>query len=388
MSKQKWNTTDRFNWNTRMLLLAAVGGALFSFTGLSIGWLVGAVAATGLYQLMKKDQSTVKTGFYPFWKSAAQIIIALQVSKHISGSTMKSFESGWPAIIGMLMLTLIFSLLIGFFFSKMSGADLKTSLYALTPGGISSIPAISQESGANPVIVSSIHILRIATVCSMVPLLASILAGSGQFPNMINYGQNLIIEPLYETALYEAIEFMHAHPLCWTGVLAFAVWAGVKTAQKLKIPAPILVGGILGVTFMQITVSSYANFSIIPWLPQSVVIAAQIMLGASLGAKINKSMFIDAGRSLIAGLFSIFGLLILMVSCSILLHEITGIPLITSLLSFAPGGVAEMAATSNAIHADSSFVIAAQTLRLIMIYTLLPLLINGILRLFNQKNPV
>lgn len=383
---------DRLTWNAKMLLLAAIGGALFSFTGLSVGWLVGAIASTGLWQLMQKVRSespqTSSPFFYPFWKNTAQVVIALQISKHISGAAMKSFVSSWPAIIAMLVLTLIFSLMFGFVFSKWSGTDLKTSLYALTPGGISSIPTISQERGANPVIVTSIHILRMATVSSMIPVFASFCVSSGISPLVTPNNQTFILEPLYETALYEVIEFMHAHPLFWTIVLAFSVWAGVKAAKLMKFPAAILVGGILGVSFMQMAVSSYASFSIIPWLPQSVKIGAQIMLGASLGTKMNRSLFMEARRSMFVGIFSIFGLLAIMSTCSILLHMITGISLVTSLLSFAPGGVAEMAATSNAVHADSSFVIAAQTLRLILIYTFLPILINGILRRFNRKNPV
>lgn len=366
--------------NLYILLLAGLGGGLLSLTGLNVGWLVGATMITGLFNLAKNrpTENSWSDRFYPFWKQSAQVIIALQVSAHISGTTLGSLKSGWPAILTMLLLTLLFSILFGLIFCKISGTDLMTGLYALTPGGVSTIPSLSQEAGANPALVSSVHVLRTAMVTSMVPLLASFLRRSGLGPIVGNYTSQMIIEPLYETSLYETIEFLHAKPFGWTLALVLSALVGSRVARKLRFPAPLLVGGILGAAFLQMGVSFYANFTIVPWLPQWLRILAQVLLGASLGTKINREMFLGAGRALLMGALSITGLLIMVTGCSYMLFYLTGIPLITSLLSFAPGSVAEMAATSTSMKADSSFVIASQTLRLILIYTLLPLLINRI----------
>ena len=44
-----------------------------------------------------------------------------------------------------------------------------------------------------------------------------------------------------------------------------------------------------------------------------------------------------------------------------LVAEVTGITfLLTSVLAFAPGGVAEMATTAVVLHADSTFVVTVQ----------------------------
>lgn len=379
-------TSNKYLWNFYILLLAGFGGKLLSLTGLNVGWLVGATLITGVFRLARKTptESSSSRRFFPFWKQAAQIIIALQVSQHISGPTLNSLKSGWPAIVVMLFITVLFSFIFGLFFCKISGTDLMTSLYALTPGGVSTMPTISQEAGANPAVVSSVHVLRTAMVTSAVPLLASFLRRLGVGPIVSNYTNQIIIEPLHESSLYETIEFLHAQPFGWTLALVLAALAGAKIARKLKFPAPLLVGGILGAAFLQMGLSFYANFTITPWLPQWLSILAQIMLGASLGTQINREMFLGAGRSLAMGMLSVAGLLIMMTVCSVVLFYLTGIPLVTSILSFAPGSVAEMAATSTSMKADPSFVIAAQTLRLILIYTLLPFLIN---RIASRRNP-
>jgi uncharacterized membrane protein AbrB (regulator of aidB expression) len=48
------------------------------------------------------------------------------------------------------------------------------------------------------------------------------------------------------------------------------------------------------------------------------------------------------------------------------------------LLAFAPGGIAEMSTTAIALHTDSTFVIAVQSIRLMMILILLPTLFRFI----------
>ncbi|MEH7308982.1 AbrB family transcriptional regulator, partial [Neobacillus drentensis] len=61
-----------------------------------------------------------------------------------------------------------------------------------------------------------------------------------------------------------------------------------------------------------------------------------------------------------------------MLVLSFLISEITHISFVTCMLAFAPGGVAEMAGTAIALHADTTFVVAAQSLRLLSILTILP----------------
>jgi uncharacterized membrane protein AbrB (regulator of aidB expression) len=70
----------------------------------------------------------------------------------------------------------------------------------------------------------------------------------------------------------------------------------------------------------------------------------------------------------------------MMIFCSIGVSSLANIPLVTSTLAFAPGGVAEMATASLSLHADSAFVVAVQTLRLVTIFVLLP----PMFRLFNR----
>lgn len=83
-------------------------------------------------------------------------------------------------------------------------------------------------------------------------------------------------------------------------------------------------------------------------------------------------MFAGVTRILFVALVSSIGLIAAMLLSAAIVSKLTGISLITSVLAFAPGGIAEMATTSVTLHADSTFVVAVQVIRVILVIAMLP----------------
>ena len=83
---------------------------------------------------------------------------------------------------------------------------------------------------------------------------------------------------------------------------------------------------------------------------------------------------------MVVALINTIGLIAAMFVCALFVSKITGIELITSILAFAPGGIAEMATTSIVLQADSTLVVAVQVLRILTIWLLLP----PLFRMFHQ----
>lgn len=99
---------------------------------------------------------------------------------------------------------------------------------------------------------------------------------------------------------------------------------------------------------------------------------SQICLGATIGSKINKEMFIGVKRTLIVAFLGSVGLIIAMILSAAVTAHVAGISLTTAILAFSPGGIAEMATTSVTLHADSTFVVAVQVLRVVLVIAMLP----------------
>ncbi|WP_147265550.1 AbrB family transcriptional regulator, partial [Acinetobacter baumannii] len=101
-----------------------------------------------------------------------------------------------------------------------------------------------------------------------------------------------------------------------------------------------------------------------------------------IGSKISKEMFIGVRKTLIVALASSVGLIIAMILSAAVTAKAAGISLTTAILAFAPGGIAEMATTSVTLHADSTFVVAVQVLRVVLVIAMLP----PFFRLLQQKS--
>jgi uncharacterized protein len=345
-----------------VLIIGSVGGFLCSLTGLSVGWMIGTMLILGYFSLqcpslIRRIQS--QRGILPHWKQAGQIILAIQVGQQMTFSVVHVFQSSWFLISIMLLLSLSFSLLLGFLLWRFSGTNLLTSLYASTPGGISNMPSVAQEVGANPVTVSLIQTMRIFLVVSIIPLFATEWKdGSAVSTTILDTAGSI------------------SPSVLWTGILTCAAMVGYSIGKWIGLPAPRLVGGIIGVAVIEFAGSTLLGTSPHPWLPSWVKILAQIFLGASIGLSVKRQMFVGMGKVALMGLVSSFSLVVLMLGCSAIVSHLIGIPFLTSILAFAPGGVAEMAVTAISLKADTSFVVAVQTLRLITIFLVLPPIFN------------
>lgn len=109
------------------------------------------------------------------------------------------------------------------------------------------------------------------------------------------------------------------------------------------------------------------------------------MIGASVGSKFNRAMFVGMKKILVVSSLSTVAFIFMMILCAYIDSRMTGMTFMTTSLAFAPGGVAEMTATSVALESDPMFVVAVQVLRVLMVYVTLPPLFKYLNHRTNQK---
>jgi membrane AbrB-like protein len=160
--------------------------------------------------------------------------------------------------------------------------------------------------------------------------------------------------------------------LLWTLVLVGIAYGGYHLGKYLKFPAPWLIGSMVGVAVVQSFGSLYLGHDMVSWWPYIVITLSQIFIAASIGSRFHKSMFIGLKQTIMVAFLSTMGLIFSMIMCAFFVSKVTGIALITAVLAFAPGGIAEMTTTSVVLNADSTFVVAVQVLRVIIVCVILP----------------
>ncbi|WP_255726731.1 AbrB family transcriptional regulator [Sporosarcina sp. ACRSM] len=342
------------------VLFSGMGGFLLSFTGIPVGWMIGTLLTATLLFIFKPKFlkiSADQKGIPKYWMAIGQCILGIELGQKMNDAVYFIFLENWLTITTMLLLSIIFALLSGLVLWKFSNLDMLTSFFSTAPGGLSTIPGIAEEVGANTGVVSIIQTMRIFLVVLSVPLVLS-----------------LWVVPPVQTAVHidaASIPFQMEHLLA-TALLVGIACLGYYLGVFLKFPAPWLIGSMVAVAIVKSFSSIVISYQLVSWWPSVLIIFSQVIIGASIGSRIHKDMFIGLKKTLAISFLSTTFLIVSMFFCAYLTTRITDLSFVTSALAFAPGGIAEMTTTAIVLDADSTFVVAVQVLRVISVCVILP----------------
>lgn len=355
-----------------------MGGYLLSFTGMSIAWMIGSFIVAGILSIFRPKWSGIADhpkGLQVYWRNIGQCILGIELGQKINASVLHIFSENWLIILVMLLLSVAFSVLSGFVVWRYGKTDIVTSFFGTAPGGLSAMPSIAEEVGANTVIVGILQTIRILLVIGMIPLIISFWSpGHLHILDLKNFMTSY--SDLYGQANEgKTLSYMS------TVVLVAGALGGYLIGKSVKLPAPWLVGSMLGVCFVHSLCTFYMKPETIAWWPHWLINLSQIFIGASIGSRLNQEMFTKTKKVIFIGMLSSLVLIFSIFFLALCISEIAGIDFITSLLAFAPGGIAEMATLSVLLHADSGFVMVVQVLRIIIVLLVLPSLFKIVMRI-------
>jgi uncharacterized protein len=348
----------QFIW---FVIVSGIGGFSLSLTELPIGWMIGTLLTAAFLSIFRPNFLHLlytQNGIPKYWLYIGQCILGIELGQKVNTSVLSIFRENWSTIIIMLLLSILFSLLSGIVLWKFSKLDMLTSFFATAPGGLSSIPGIAEEVGANTGVVSIIQAMRVFLVIITTPVMISFLFGHSDYHHAV--------------AATESSSTFEGAQLALTILFVFIAWIGYHIGKFLKFPAPWLIGGMISVAAVKSSGSVLIGFDLVAWWPHSLIIISQIFIGASIGSRFNKNMFIGLNRTLIISFLGTIGLIITVFICAYFVSIFTNISFLTAGLAFAPGGIAEMTTTALVLNGDATFVVAVQVLRVVTVCITLP----------------
>ena len=354
------------------ILISSVGGFLLSLTEFSLAWMIGTLTTATLLSYLRPkwlNLSPIKKGVPKYWLNIGMFILGIELGLKINLAVLVTFQDNWFIILCTLVLSILFSLLTGYLLWKFSPLPMMTSFISTTPGGLSVMSAIADEVGANTAVVSIVQTMRVFLVVFTIPFFLSTL-GSSTYSTMSNSADVAVFEP---------------HTILWTIILLVVGVGGSYGGKLLRIPAPWLVGTMIAVALVQAESAMIIQHNFVAWWPHFIIIFAQVLIGASIGSRIHKEMFIGLKHIILLSFAGTVGLITVMLLCSYFVSKLTGISYITAALAFAPGGISEMSTAALIFGADATFVVAVQTLRVIFVCVLLPPLYKFFIRRTNTK---
>ena len=321
---------------TALLLgCGAIGGFIASLLHIPMPWLTGSLALSAVVVRFSRHKLPQN---FQFPNKIREIFIAV-IGIMIGVQVHPAFLQDLPLIaLSLTLMTLyvpVAHTINYLIYRRAGGYSPATAYFAAAPGGLMESLVIGEKHGADPILLALQQFLRVILVITVVPVAISLWIGS-PVGSAAGLAQQL---PTMSLPLWQMLPL-----LVITGVV------GAMVGQRIKLPAGHLTGPLIAAALVNI--SGLVSLSLPVWL----VVAAQIVIGVSLGMR-----FLNMGAALIMrgiGLsaLSVSAMLGLGMLCALSLGWVTGQPLDVLLICFSPGGVTEMSLIALSLAANPAYV--------------------------------
>jgi hypothetical protein len=315
------------------LAAATAGGAAFWWLGVPLAWMLGAMAATGA--LAWNDRAAV-----PGWlRPAALVFLGLGLGQTFTAPVITALGLALPWMAAGALLSIGVGAAMARPFAVMAGTDGRTGFFSSVPGGVIVMAVLAQREGAPVAAVTLAQTVRVMTVVVLVPPLITWLAPRGG-----------------------AAAFLAERPEVWVPGLVLLLAAGLGVALLVRV-VDLANPWMLGPCALVILLS---GFGVLPsGVPQWMIDAAQVGMGASLGARMNRRFLLASRRLAMA---SVVLTLVLSAALAVLalgLAWLAGLPAAAAILGTAPGGMPEMTITAKALEVGVPLVLGFHLVRTI-----------------------
>lgn len=323
-----------------LFLAACAGGYFFSLLHLPLPWTLGPMVTV----VIIKNGFGRAVAWPPAIRNIAMVVLGYVMGGSFTPETGQHVLLQLPVITVMTMLTVGLCLLGGYISHRFTDADLVTSLMGSMPGGLSQMAMICEDiKTADAGTVIMMQTIRMITVVFVVPFL--VLHGLA----------NQVSNSVKAATAFDAGDLPAL--LLFAGVIFIVLYV----YKKMKLPSAALLAPILGTAGL--TLSGVHA----PPLPAAVIAIAQICVGIRMGMPIRMDTLMNNKRVLFYSFLSILMVIALLLVFDYLLAGLTGIDVVSAVISTAPGGITEMGLTAMMVHADLSTVIAFQLFRLMFV---------------------
>jgi uncharacterized protein len=344
----------RYSLQILLLILSAIIFALFGeYVHLPLPWLLLPMLVGVFWILIKGNEQSLPKGF----TIAGQSIVAVFTGCTFSIDVFTHIENYFLPLLMCIVVTGIFSVLNSYLIHKWADIDLKSSFLGCVPGASASIVAMSDEIGADAIVVAVLQCLRIVMVSIIIPLLLSFY-----LPDNHNLtAMDMIKQP----------DLTNTFPLGITLILlSLVAFLGIKLGEKIKLPSNLFLAPFL---------SSLIFVSLFPYniiIPHSLFCLGLLLLGLSIGVKFEVKAIHKLAKALILEVALLLLLIIVCLIAGYEFHQLTHIDTLTALLGSTPGALNAMMATAIELGADSTIVLMMQLSRMFLILAFIPLLGN------------
>jgi uncharacterized protein len=319
-----------------MTLAAGVaGGFAARYAHLPLPWLLGS-----LFTIAALSLAGAPIRLIPWGRPAGTMVIGASTGLQFTVAVMVKLAGLLPLMIFAALVSALVSMVSGLLYMRLTNVDRTTAFFATAPGGVVETTTLAPFYGAQiePIMVA--QTTRVALIVVFAPFLVISFVGTG--------GPN----PLLAVPVAPLLPVL--------ALLAVSAVIGVLLART-RSPSAFLLPPLF-------LAALCAGFGLIEGRMHGVLlIAAQIVIGSSLGAQFRPEFLTRLFRLLCAaGLVLLFtgGTMALLAAAAAWL---IGYSVPTMILAMAPAGIAEMVLTGKLLGLDATVITGFQLSRIIIV---------------------
>jgi uncharacterized protein len=329
------NLRDQLPGMLRALAVGIPAGFLFDRLHTPIPWMIGPMIAVAALNLIGVGMHSP-----PYARQMGQVILGSAVGLYFTPSVVTALAANLPAIVAATIAVFLVGGLGALTLSRASGVDGKSTFFASIPGGAMAMAVLADRYGAQIAPVAVAHSLRVSLVVILVPI-------------ALTYGGFPLVPAAYRPNL--PLDFAILIPWLAIG------WLLGELSEKFRFHN----GCLLVPIFLSagLTVSGVVLSAVPHWLTDF----AQLMFGLVLGARYERAFFVRYKLFIPFALLNSCFILVASVVAGATLAWAFGLPVATMILATAPGGLAEMTITAQALQISVPLVVAFHLFRVVVV---------------------
>lgn len=285
--------------------------------------------------------------------SVAQGIVGAMMAGAVTPEIVQTFLQNWALFFSVVFATLFASGVVGWAMSRWRVLPGTAAIWGSSPGAASAMVVMAEQFGADVRIVAFMQYLRVLCVALSAAMIAHFVGAHGS---------------------HAATQWFAApDPLRLAETVAL-IAGGMFLGKILRVPSgamlmPLIIGAVL------------RGFGVIDLLlPPPLLLVAFAIIGWVVGLRFTGEILRIVAVKLPHMLASI---LLLMGLCALIawsLTHILGIDMLTAYLATSPGGADSIAIIAASTNVDLGFVLAFQTVRLIIVIVVGPIIARRVAR--------
>ena len=287
----------------------------------------------------------------------AQGVVGCMIARMVPLSIVGDILGHWLLFSTGVVSVLVASCLLGWAMTRLQMLPGTTALWGISPGAASVMTFMAEAYGADIRLVALMQYLRVFLVAGLAALVARLFGVSS---------------PAAAAAI---VWFPEVHWLPLAETLSLAI-LGPLGARRLGIPAGAflvpLVAGIGLAHFGLMTIE----------LPTWLLAGSYALVGWNVGLRFTRPLLVHCARALPRIIACSLLLIAVCGGIALLFVVVAGVDPLTAYLATSPGGSDSIAIIAASTDCDVSFVMAMQTVRMIAVILLAPVLTKFIAERF------